>query len=504
MSQERPDPSASTQPGSASSRVFRNAIHLAGGQAAATGAAVVWLYFVPRAIGPTGVGELAIATAVSFLVGTVIQLGIGTLLTRDIARNPTRAGSLVGSGLLLRLGAILPSVAIIALYIRLVHVDRVESILIWLGAAAMLISAASGVIQAAFAGLEQMQYLAYANALGNGLVRLAAIVVVLVGLGVVEMMEANLVLTATLLVLNVIWMRGHFSVKWQPNPAELRYMVRSSLPFWIGGLVFTTYLWIDTVILSVMAPVHVVGWYNTPIQIFATLLMVASVVGTAWFPRFARAFNDGAESLSSVARPALEMIVLISLPVSAGLASVAVPLISSLYGPSFNGSGPVLIVLAITMVPTFFNMLAYWVLLSSNRQNAWIKVVVVATVLNIALNVTLVSWFQGHVQNGALGSAISLLATEIFETVCAILLMRGVMQPAFAWRLGKGLLATGVMTILVLLASRFGLVVQVAVGMLSFAPLALLLRLPSETEMTQLRMIGSRLRRSSRPAEAAA
>lgn len=500
--------------GAAASRVRHNILHLMGGQAMATAAAVVWLYFVPRAIGPGGVGVIAIATSVSGLMSILLNSGVGVLVTRDVARHPDRAGSLTGSGLILRMLGVPPALVFLAVYIHVLHVSGEEATVIWLGGAVALTSAASGVIQAAFQGLEQMRYLAYANALGNALVRLSAIAVVLVGLGVVAIVQANVALTLLVLVLNLWWMRGHFTLSLRPRPAELRYLLTASVSLWVGALIFSAYLWIDTVILSTLAPVEVVGWYNTPTQIFAALLTVPGMIGVAWFPRFARAFTEGAESLRRTARPALEAIVLLSLPMGVGLACIARPLIRALYGPSFGGAGWTLAILAITMIPTFFNMMAYQVLLASDRQMAWIRVVLVATLVNIALNVLLIGWFQSHHGNGALGAATSLLVTEVLESVCAVLLLTWVVNRRFLGRLVRGLLATTVMGGLVVLAGlledvglgipghwglagHLGLAVQLTVGAVSFGLLALLLRLPGETEMAALRGLGARLRRAA-------
>ncbi len=482
------------------SRIVHNLVHLAGGQAAATLAALVWLYFVPRAIGARGMGEIAIATSITGLLGTLLNPAIGTLLTRDIARRPERTGSLVGAGILIRFVGLLPAVAFLAVYTRVMHVGQEEAVLIWLAGASTLVASTSGIIQAAFSGLEQMQYIAYGNALGNALVRLAGIAIVLVGLGVVAIMQANLALTLLVLLLNVLWMRGHFRVTLRPDPGELRRVLVGSLSLWVGSVVFTTYLWIDTVILSALAPVEVVGWYNTPTQIFAALLMVPGVIGAAWFPRFARAAGEGARRLREVARPAVQLVVILSVPMSAGLAAVAPSLVWTLYGESFHGAVWVLMILAITMVPTFFNMVCFQMLLASDRQMAWIRVVVVATAINVVLNVALTAWFQARFHNGAVGSALSLLITEVMEAGCAVYLLPGVLDGPLLRRLARTVLAAGLMAGLVLITGhltggRLGLVAQLVVGLLSFVPLCLLLRVPGEAEMRLVHAAWSRVRR---------
>jgi O-antigen/teichoic acid export membrane protein len=473
-------------------------VYLAGGQATTTIAALIWLYFVPRAIGPAGMGEVAVATSVTALLGAVVTMGSDTLLVRDIARVHERAGSLVGSAAVVRLAWLVPVVALVALYTHVLHVGTEQAVLLWLATAGMMLASISAALQAAFTGLEQMQYVALASVLGGLLTRCAGIGLVLAGFGVIAMLASSLVISGVVLLMNAVWARRRFTPRWRPDRAEIRYVVSGSLTFWVGGLIFNVYLWIDTVILSAMAPVAVLGWYGVPIQIFSTALMVPVLIGTACFPRLSRRHGDGPDRLRSAARPALETILLLSLPLSAGLATVARPLVTDLYGPRFNGAIGVLVVLAITLVPTYFNTVAYVVLAASDRQSVWFRVVVTATVLNVLLNVVLIGWFQSHLHNGALGAAVSLLATEVYQSGWGLALLPWVVHAAFVRRLARALAATALMAVLVGLAGGLGLVAQIAVGLVASVALGLLLRIPSDGEMAQLRALGSRLRRSVR------
>jgi O-antigen/teichoic acid export membrane protein len=478
--------------GSPASRVLRNGLWLAGGQAAATAASAVWLCFVPRVIGPAKMGEIAVATSVAAILGAVVGMGIEQLLTREIARSHSWAMTGIGSGVIIRLLWWLPAVAVVALYNHLSAAGTEQAMLVWLATAAMLLSSVGGVIQAAFTGLERMHYVACSNALSGALSRFAAIGVVMVGSGVVAMLESSLVISALVLALNVLWMRRLFSPAWRPEARELRSLFSRGLPLWAGGLVLTVYLWIDTLMLSALAPAEVVGWYSVPLQIFTTLLMVAGVIGTAWYPRFSIAFTHGAGALRSLARPPVETTILLGLLISAVIAGLSGSLVLTLYGPRFHGAVGPLIVLAISVVPTYFNMLACLVLYASNRSSVWLAVVAVATVLNLGLNAVMIPWTQTHLHNGALGAAVSLLATEVFEAVCALLLMPWLVDARFVRRLARALLAAAGVAGLVTLAGRLGLAGQLVVAIATALLLGALLRIPTQTEVAWLRALASR------------
>jgi len=230
-----------------------------------------------------------------------------------------------------------------------------------------------------------------------------------------------------------------------------------------------------------------------PTQLFVALLMVAGVLGTAWFPRLAAAHVQGADALRRVARPAVEAAVVLSLPIAAGTALVATPLIALLYGKSFSGAAPVLIILGASVVPTAFNMMAYQILQASGRQVGWFKVVAAATGLNVVANLILIPHFQAQ-GNGAVGAALSLLGTEIFEFAAAMFLLPWLLAPTLLKRAARGAAATALMAAAVFAVTPAGPLAEIAAGLAAFGVFALLFRVLTPDELKMLRRLGVRVR----------
>ena len=55
------------------------------------------------------------------------------------------------------------------------------------------------------------------------------------------------------------------------------------------------YLWIDTIMLTLMTRSDVVGWYGASTQLFQTLMFLPVFVQTAWLPRLVSAFGKAGE-----------------------------------------------------------------------------------------------------------------------------------------------------------------------------------------------------------------
>jgi O-antigen/teichoic acid export membrane protein len=477
---------------SGSGRLARNILMLGGGQLVAWFFGIAWTFVVPRRLGPAAIGEFVIAFSTAAILGIIVNQGAAPLLTREIARDHSKAPELVAGTILMRLAIAVPASLGMALYLHLVGFSGERALLIWLATAVIITAAVSGAFQAAFNGVERMEYLAYASLTGTALVSVVGITIVLLGGGIVAVVVLNLSLTLLVLVLNVYWSRRVFAVAWRQAARAVPYILRAGFVFWFGGLFFTAYLWTDSILLSLLVPAKVVGWYGVPTQLFVATLMVAGVLCTAWFPRLAAAHAEGADSLQRNARPAMQIAVVLSLPIATGVMLVATPLVAALYGVRFSGAAPVLMLLGACVVPTFFNMMAYQILRAEDRQVAWIKVVAIATVLNITANLILIPHFQAQ-GNGAVGAAISLLGTEIFELIAAMFLLPWLLGRRFLWRVGRAAAATALMAGVVLAVSRAGLIAEITAGLVAFGIFALLLRVPTAGELTLLRGFGARL-----------
>ncbi len=486
------------------SPLVRNLAFLAGGQAVTWILTAIWTIAVPRSLGPSGMGQLTIAWSAVAIINVVCELGTGVLITREIARDHSRAPVMVGTGIVLRLASVPIGWILIFAYISLTHFGSTQILVLVLATAAMQLSLITNVVQAAFQGIERMEYLAYADVFSKSLMTVVSIALVLAGFGVVAIMALSLSIAAVVLVLTLRWSRRFYSVKWRVDGRDMLRLLKGGLPFWATGLFLTAYIWIDSVMLSFMTSETVVGWYGAPTKLFAAMLFIPAVMSTAWFPRMVAAYAEGPDRFREALGRVLAWIVILSLPIAAGIIAISSPLIAFLYGPRFSESSGVLAILGLLLPFTYLNIVGAQALAASNRQVVWTKVMAVATVINPLLNLVLIPLFQARWHNGAVGAAISLLATEVLMSFAAVFLMRKSLSAVSLSRVLNALLASALMGGLTWILAPFGLAVQVAAGTVSFVALALLLRIPTSTEVAYARHLSRRVWSRLQPGQAAA
>jgi O-antigen/teichoic acid export membrane protein len=171
---------------------------------------------------------------------------------------------------------------------------------------------------------------------------------------------------------------------------------------------------------------------------------------------------------------------------------IAGPLVTFLYGPKFAPSVPVFMILALSVAPTYFNIVVSQILIACKRQATWTWALAVACVVNPVLNVFLIRATQQRFQNGAIGAALSYLLTELLLVGIGLVVVRRYLYRETGFRLGRSAVATAGMAISVSLVGPLGLVPQVLAGIITFGVLGLLVRVVSVEEVPDLERLLSR------------
>jgi O-antigen/teichoic acid export membrane protein len=476
-------------------RVARNLSVLAGGQLVTWTMTLVWTLIVPRALGPVGLGLVVSAQSVSGILGIVLGLGTRQYLVREIVLLPHHGSKLVGTALVLRI-MLAPLVGIAAiLWAYFAHYSHDAAVVLYLITAMTIFTLLSEPMQAGFQAIERMKYLALADVINKSAQSVIGIALVIIGLRAVGIAASMATIAGCVVILNIIWLRRFLSIDVKTSGQRLASMTKESFTFWAFGLFAFVYFWIDTIMLSLMTPPHVVGWYGSTTQILQTLMFLPVLVSTAWLPRLVNAAAEGHRQLVTLARTPVDCVLVISVPIAAGIALIARPLIHVVYGPQFAHAAPVLMLLACCIPPLYLNIMLAQVLLAEKRQAVWTIVMAGAAVVNPLFNLVLIPYTQHHFHNGALGAAISLILTEVLmDAVGFVLVGRHVFTRNSVRRTVMAILASAGMWGAAYAAEPLGTALSLLAGGLVLVALVVVLRILTPEEIALLRNGLARLR----------
>ena len=471
----------------------RNITALAGGQAITWIMSLLWTLVVPRLLGPTGMGILVTATSATAILGVVLGLGARNYLVRVMVADRQAGASIVGTALVLRVCLFPVYAAGVVVYGHYAHLNSQATTVLYLVAAATMLTLLEEPIQATFQAIERMEYLAFGDVFERTAQSLLGIALAVAGFGVVGLTGASLVITSVGMTLYVRWIRRHVHIDLRTSLAKVRTLVTGSMPYWAFGVFFMTYLWIDSAMLAAMTRPEVVGWYGLPTKLFTTLMFAPAILSTAWLPRLVSAFEEDGSRLWAVAKAPTELVFLIGLPICALTGMLSPAAIPLLFGNGYRNAVPVMVVLALSLPPMYLNIMLNQILIAAKRPMDWTWLMASATVVNPILNYGLIRYFQARHHNGAIGAAWALLFTELLILFVGMgLAGRRVLDASSLWRFIRAGLSTGGMVGTMYLLRQAGFVAAGVGGVVVFVLLAGLLRIASAEEVAQLRgMIGA-------------
>lgn len=472
---------------SVSGRIARNASMLMVAQAVTWTLTLGLTIVMTRTLGAEGVGRLQIAASIWGLLAVLLSFGMDTLLTKSIAREPAHAVALVRTSALLRLLLFLPATGIAVVWSSLLaYPSETVAVILATGCATLLWTLASG-YQAALQGLEQMSQVSLGIMISKAVSALLSIALLLAGgaalaVAIAGIVGASVMLTAQIRALKratqrqTTPMREAYTPVTESRRNAARQMLHAGIPYLMSSIFLVGYQQIDVITMSILADERTVGWYGAANQLFGSLLFIPTIFITAIFPTLTRAYADGDAKLPQLTGRSFNLMLALSVPIGLGISAIAEPLTLLLFGADFAPTAPVLALFGIVLVLTYQNILLGQFLISADRQNAWTIVMAVATVATVVLDIILVPWSRMTYGNGAIGGALSYVATELGMLIIGcILLPRGILGWNALHTAARAVLAgLGMMAVVWMLREWF-ILIPIMTGAAVYSILALVL-----------------------------
>jgi O-antigen/teichoic acid export membrane protein len=461
--------------------MIRNVAALLGGNMASWVASLAFWIVVPRLIGPNGWGEFNLGTALSGVVFAVAGFGITTFLVKEISRDRDRAPEYIGVGLSTHIVLAALGLAAVTLFTFIAGYEAHTRVVVLLVSG---IAACGFIASPAFYSLQATEKIKLAAVLHNGRQVVGNLVVAAIGIALGLSIEAVvivlLIVNILASVLQVAITTRLVGVRFRFNVALSRWMLLGGIPFWSNGVLLTFYIWIDTVLLSILVSTREVGYYAAPVQILNTLAFLPAIITFAIFPTMASGFKVDFDRVRRLTRTSLTALLTVGIPLSAGAALVGPDLIRHIFGPAFEPATPAMVILAFTLVPGYVAILAYYVLAAVDRQNAWAYVLGATAVVNPLINLIAIPLAQSRLGHGSIGAAIALLITDSGVCIAGFALIpRECLRPIapILSTIARVIVATAVMAVPVWFVRNLFPLIPISVGIAAFVAAGFALRL---------------------------
>jgi O-antigen/teichoic acid export membrane protein len=489
-------------PRSAATRAGRNTALRAGSQALSALINVAGMVLIGNHLSAAGYGQYAFYYALIPLLASVADLGVGVVVTREAARDTALASRLLGDAILLR-GVVALALLLGAGLVSAVALTPADALLLMLVTAAAVLDFGQDVSIWMLRATERLDLEAVlllvsqtAWILGIALgVALGATLPVLLAMAV----GAFLLRTwAGAAMLSRLGLHPSLSVA----PARLAQLVAEGWPVAASLLLVVLYGRVGVFALKALAADADVANFNVAYLLSQPFGFLGAALAMALFPAFARLGAEAAADLSAPLRSAYKYQLLVSLPLAAGLftlADRAVPLLfrdSAGYGPA----SAALAVMALALPFVFFNLQSRYLLAAVGRQRVYLWGVTTGLLLNVLGCLLTVPRF------GVAGAAWTFVVAEaLVFGACHSALASHVSFSSLARESVRPLGAALLMAVWLWALRTAPLALTIAAGAAAYVLTLVLLRALSRSEWEVIREVGSsflpgRPRRSGRPA----
>lgn len=460
-------------------RMLRNAATLGSSQILTLASSAVLALVLPRFLGDVDLGKFSFAMAYTGFFGLVTHLGIGTFLTKEVARDPAAAGRYTVNSVLLRLPMSGITAAAGILLINVLGYDELTKRTVYVLFVNMTFMTIYDIVLASLQGLQEMRPLAISQ-VAVKICNSAAVTALLVtGHGPFEAAIASTCSVAAGLAVALAVSPRHFqTLRGSLDLSTWRPLILGGLPFFTWKASNVIYARIDVLMLSAFAGDAVIGWYSTAARVISIHGFLPVIVMTVAFPALAAAATEDMQAFRSITRRALQAVLLGAIPIAVGTVLLADELMEFLYPAEFSRSVPIMMILALNIPLVASDMIIGSALIALDRQRAWAFAAVAAAFLNPLMNLILIPVTHSAYDNGAIGAAAATVSTELFLMVIGLrLLPPGILDRSTLTLAARILGAAAMMVGPVWLLRDVHVLVAVAAGAITYSLACFTLRI---------------------------
>ena len=359
--------------------------------------AFVYFTFLARGLGVEDLGKYAFAFSFTTLFSVFVDVGMSSILTREIAKDRSRAKEILYNVLGMKLVLGFFVYLLIILLVNVLDYGSTTKILVYITGLIMLLDNFASSFWATLRGNQNLKYESLGIILFEVIVVTVGLTLLFSGLGVVWVILSTLVGSTCFFFFSFYQMKKRLALKvkviW--NSKVLKMLLKISWPFALMGIFARLNTQIDTVFLSKIGCVGDVCNSNVGIYAIATKIALAIhfiplAFTAALFPAFSEYFIHNKEKLARTFEKSMRYMMVIGVPLSLGIYSLAPDFVPGIFGSIYTEAVLPLQILILGLVFMFLTFPVGSLLNAASQQLRNAVHVGIAVVVNVGLNLILI------------------------------------------------------------------------------------------------------------------
>ncbi len=349
-----------------------------------------------RILQPENAGNYYFAVVIVGWFEILMNFGLNTFLTREVARDRSGANRYLVNTSILRLllacVALPLMIVVIGVWSGLFTLTAETAIAIALLTFAQIPSSLSTGITAMFYAYEKAEYPAVMGVVTVLLKVALGAPVLLIGGGIIGLAAVSLIVNLiTFGALSRLMLRLIMRPKYENDPALRRTMLRESFPLMLNHLLATLFFKVDVPMLQSLRGSATVGWYSTAYKWIDALNIIPAYSTIALFPVMSRQAVEDRPALMRSTRVGIRLLVLMALPLAVMTTFIAPTLVLVLGGPEYLPHAGLALQIMIWSIPFgWINSITNYILIALGQQSKLTRAFIVGLSFNIIANLILI------------------------------------------------------------------------------------------------------------------
>jgi O-antigen/teichoic acid export membrane protein len=415
------------------------------------------IIYAARLLGVIQYGYFNFAMSFAALFAIFADLGISSLISRDLAKDKETEIK-IPAIFTLKLLLVIGSFLLIVLASFFAPNSSLLQKAIILMAVFVTINSLSNFLYNCFYGKEEMQYQTITEITENGVAAILGIYL-LFHLPYATSLTFAYAISALVgfIVIFILFIRRFGKIlKLKIDIKEWQRVFNLSWPLALSGIFALIYTYTDTVMLGFWKLFEQIGYYNAAQKIIALVIFPATLIVTSFLPTFSRYSEADKQKAQTIFHYQNLALLALALPIVCGGYILGNGLILHFYGENYLPAVLALKILLLMAGISYLSSSLGYTLFIYNQQKKAFWAYLIGALLNVPLNALLIP------QYGFYGAAIATVITAFITFfVLVYLVKRNTPLELINWSFIKYLLiiviATSLMSLVLILGAKYNL-----------------------------------------------
>ncbi|MDP3052535.1 MAG: flippase [bacterium] len=371
---------------------------------------VIIIIYAARILGAAEYGVFSYVLGFAGFFAAFADIGINSLLTRDIAGHPEQRNSYFSTSFWIKMVLLFFTALLIALVAPHFSNIKEASFLIPFVALMVIFDGIGEFAIAFLRGMEKMQWEALILSVENIALMVIGFIFLVISPTSKSLTFSYIASSGLATLLAIFILRNQFSKIFRYFDKKLAYRtIKAALPIAFSTAMGVFMINNDMVMLGWWRTATEIGYYSVGQRIVPFLYILSSLFAGAIFPVLSRfAQQNEKEKEKNLNEKSMASLFLVAIPLVVGGIILAEPIIGLTFGQVYLPGVPAFRVLLATLLWIYPITFLSYLVLAHNQQKKIVKYAIICSLANVLFNVLLIPVW------GIIGAAIATFVSQIF------------------------------------------------------------------------------------------